>query len=91
MHHHEKDPAYDNVILHVVWVHDTAIFGKNNTEVPVLLLKDYVSAAVRNNYNSLIFHVKSRLVKLMNLFLKIGSRDYSLIDWKENRNLFTIY
>ncbi|PTS98960.1 DUF2851 domain-containing protein, partial [Flavobacterium sp. HMWF030] len=34
VHGHEKDPAYDNVILHVVWEHDTEIFGKNNSEIP---------------------------------------------------------
>lgn len=54
VHHHEKDPAYENVILHVVWEHDTEIFSKNNTEIPVLVLKDYVSAEVLNNYNSLV-------------------------------------
>lgn len=26
LHHHEKDNAYDNVILHVVWEHDTPVF-----------------------------------------------------------------
>jgi hypothetical protein len=54
VHHHEKDPAYENVILHVVWEHDTEIFSKNNTEIPVLVLKDYVSAEILNNYHSLI-------------------------------------
>lgn len=54
VHGHEKDPAYDNVILHVVWEHDTEIFGKNNSEIPVLILKDYTSAEIISNYNSLI-------------------------------------
>jgi hypothetical protein len=45
VHHHERDEAYDSVILHVVWEHDTEIFRKNNTEIPVLELKQYVSAA----------------------------------------------
>lgn len=54
VHHHEKDPAYENVILHVVWEHDTEIFSKNNTEIPVLVLKDYVSAEILNNYHSLV-------------------------------------
>ena len=42
VHHHEKDEAYDNIILHVVWDHDTPVFRKNNTEIPVLELKKYV-------------------------------------------------
>ena len=54
VHHHERDEAYDSVILHVVWEHDTEIFRKNNTEIPVLELKQYVSVAVLDNYKSLM-------------------------------------
>ena len=43
LHHHEKDANYDNVILHVVWEHDTPVFRKDNTEIPVLELKKYIS------------------------------------------------
>lgn len=53
-HHHEKDDAYNNVILHVVWEHDTEIFRKNNTEIPVLELKNYVSKETVDHYNSLM-------------------------------------
>ncbi|OHT47374.1 DUF2851 family protein [Flavobacterium tructae] len=54
VHGHEKDTAYDNVILHVVWEHDTEIFGKNNIEIPVLVLKEYTSKEMITNYNALI-------------------------------------
>jgi hypothetical protein len=54
VHHHEKDAAYENVILHVVWEHDTEVFRKNNTEIPVLELKNYVSEAVLANYQRLV-------------------------------------
>ncbi|WP_125722471.1 DUF2851 family protein [Flavobacterium ustbae] len=54
LHNHEKDPAYKNVILHVVWENDTAIFRENNTEIPVLVLKDYVSKEIVESYNALI-------------------------------------
>ncbi|MFC4478495.1 DUF2851 family protein [Flavobacterium chungangensis] len=54
LHNHEKDPAYKNVILHVVWENDTAIFRENNTEIPVLVLKDYVSKEVIENYKALV-------------------------------------
>ncbi len=54
LHNHEKDPAYKNVILHVVWENDTAIFRENNTEIPVLVLKDYVSKEIIENYNALV-------------------------------------
>lgn len=54
VHHHEKDDAYENVILHVVWEHDTDIFRKNNSEIPVLELKNYVEAETLTNYQTLI-------------------------------------
>ncbi|MBF4519224.1 DUF2851 family protein [Flavobacterium sp. ANB] len=54
VHGHERDTAYDNVILHVVWEHDTEIFRENNTKIPVLVLKDYVSSEIVNSYHSLI-------------------------------------
>lgn len=55
IHRHELDEAYENVILHVVWEHDTEIFRKNNTEIPVLELKHYVATATVENYQSLMF------------------------------------
>ena len=54
VHHHERDEAYENVILHVVWEHDTEIFRSNNTEIPVLELKNYVDSATVTNYQYLM-------------------------------------
>jgi hypothetical protein len=54
VHHHERDEAYENVILHVVWEHDTEIFRSNNTEIPVLELKNHVDAVTIANYQSLL-------------------------------------
>jgi hypothetical protein len=54
LHHHEKDANYDNVILHVVWEHDTPVFRKDNTEIPVLELNKYISNKELENYQSLI-------------------------------------
>ena len=54
VHHHERDEAYENVILHVVWEHDAEIFRKNNTEIPVLELKKYVDKSTVENYQSLM-------------------------------------
>ena len=53
IHSHETDTAYDSVILHVVWEHDTEVFRKDNSEIPVIELKHYVSKEVLNNYNAL--------------------------------------
>ena len=54
IHHHERDEAYDSVILHVVWEHDTEVFRKNNTEIPILELKNYVSKETLEKYQSLL-------------------------------------
>lgn len=54
VHHHEKDENYDSIILHVVWENDAPIFRKDNSEIPVLELKHYVSAATLSNYQALV-------------------------------------
>ena len=53
LHNHEKDANYDSVILHIVWEHDTPVFRKDNSEISVLELKNYVSTAVLENYKAL--------------------------------------
>ncbi|MFC6096834.1 DUF2851 family protein [Flavobacterium qiangtangense] len=53
VHHHENDTNYENVILHVVWEHDTEVFRKDNSEIPVLELKKYVSKKTLENYMDL--------------------------------------
>ncbi|MCX7550580.1 DUF2851 family protein [Xanthomarina sp. F2636L] len=54
VHNHETDKAYDNVILHVVWDHDTEIFRKDNSIIPTLELKEFVDKKVLHNYNKLL-------------------------------------
>ncbi|WP_338731151.1 DUF2851 family protein [Mangrovimonas cancribranchiae] len=54
VHHHEQDKAYDNVILHVVYNHDTDIFRKDNSVLPTLELKNYISKDILSNYNNLL-------------------------------------
>ncbi|KQS47227.1 hypothetical protein ASG38_07135 [Flavobacterium sp. Leaf359] len=54
LHNHETDPNYDNVILHVVWEHDTEVFRKDNTELAVLELSKFVSGKMLENYELLM-------------------------------------
>lgn len=54
LHHHEKDNAYDNVILHVVWEHDTPVFRKDNTEIPTLELNNYINQEELIKYKNLL-------------------------------------
>ena len=53
LHQHEKDTNYENVILHVVWEHDTPVFRKDNSEIPVLELKNYIKEKELENYRKL--------------------------------------
>lgn len=53
IHNHERDDAYDSVILHVVWEHDAEVFRQDNSEMAVLELKHYTDKALLENYNAL--------------------------------------
>lgn len=53
LHNHEQDSAYDNVILHVVYEHDTEIFRRDNSVIPTLELKQYISKGLLDNYKNL--------------------------------------
>jgi hypothetical protein len=39
-HNHQADPAYDNVVLHVVYSADTDIFTKSGFRIPTLCIRD---------------------------------------------------
>ncbi len=54
VHNHEVDCAYDNVILHVVYEHDTDIFRKDNSIIPTLQLKHLIHANVFKIYQRLL-------------------------------------
>ncbi|AWI25621.1 DUF2851 family protein [Flavobacterium pallidum] len=54
IHNHQHDPAYDNVVLHVVWNHDAPIFRKDNTEIHTLELHHFISPGLIQNYEALI-------------------------------------
>lgn len=51
-HQHHKDPAYDNVILHVVWEDDVEVCRPNGSLLPTLILSSFVSKQLVNNYNT---------------------------------------
>jgi len=80
LHNHEQDPAYDNVILHVVWEHDTEIFRKDNTPIPTLALKDFVDVEVLKNYSKL-FAKQNQWINCEKEFAAIDPFVFS--HWKE--------
>ncbi|MBP5548756.1 MAG: DUF2851 family protein [Bacteroidales bacterium] len=53
-HHHSSDEAYNNVILHVVYVNDTDIVLQNGKRMPTLKIADAIPEYVWDNYDELI-------------------------------------
>ncbi|PTM10563.1 MAG: DUF2851 domain-containing protein [Bacteroidetes bacterium] len=80
IHNHETDKAYDNVILHIVWEHDTDVFRKDNSKLPTLVLKDFVAETAIMNYKNLTNNSK----KWINCESDFGEVDDFIIqNWLE--------
>ncbi len=80
LHNHEQDKAYDNVILHVVWEHDTNVYRKDNTTIPTLELKEYISRTALNNYQQL-FSKTNKWINCEQDFANID--DFMMQNWLE--------
>lgn len=53
-HKHQKDDAYDNIILHVVHNNNFTALRKNNEAIPVLEIKDLIPQNIYRKYNNLL-------------------------------------
>lgn len=80
VHNHEVDTNYDNVILHVVWQHDTDVFRKDNSAIPTLVLKDYVHLSALNHYKKL-FQSNTTWINCENDINQIS--DFVINNWLE--------
>ncbi|WP_250434010.1 DUF2851 family protein [Hanstruepera flava] len=80
VHNHETDSNYNNVILHVVWEHDADIYRKDNSVIPTLELKNYISQSVLDNYQKL-FLKSNKWINCENDFPDIDS--FILQNWLE--------
>ncbi len=54
LHHHSTNHAYDNVVLHVVFDHDTAITLQNCQQLPTISIANNIPEALWNNYDALV-------------------------------------
>lgn len=80
-HGHETDPAYDNVVLHVVWENDAEIFRKDNSPIPTLELKPLVKPEILLNYQKLLETKNSKWINCENDFSEFG--DFEMNNWLE--------
>ena len=78
-HHHEIDAAYENVILHVVWQNDIPVVRSNGTEIPTVVLKEYVSENVYKAYHQ--FQQQPKYIFCEDYIHHFHSFDWLL--WKE--------
>lgn len=53
VHRHDEDPNYQNIVLHVVWVHDQEVRYKDRI-LPCLELKNYVDTELLDRYQILM-------------------------------------
>lgn len=81
MHHHERDSAYDNVILHVVWQHDMEVFRKDNSVIPTLELNQLTDSNTLTKYQNLVENKTSRWINCENDFPNFTAFD--LQNWLE--------
>ncbi len=70
-HHHQDDTNYDNVILHVVWEDDIAVYRKDGSEIPTLSLKEYIPLVVLNNYQNLFDSKNYKFINCENEFNEV--------------------
>ena len=80
VHNHETDTAYDNVILHVVYEHDTEIYRKDNSVIPTLELKTFINKDVLHNYQKL-FANQNKWINCESDFAAIP--EFTLNNWLE--------
>lgn len=51
-HHHDHDPKYRNVTLHVVYEHDCEI----QQNIPVIELRDVINSSIIDQYRNIMYH-----------------------------------
>lgn len=53
-HHHQTDAAYNNVILHLVWINDKVIRRKDGSIIPTIVLSAYVDRHLLDKYTTMM-------------------------------------
>lgn len=53
-HQHQQDPAYNSVVLHVVWEEDAQVYRQDGTPVPQLVIRERVDDRLIGEYTALM-------------------------------------
>ncbi len=53
-HNHTADPAYNNVVLHVVYEYDKAVYRNDGTKVPTIEIKPFIHPNIQDRYKALM-------------------------------------
>ena len=61
-HGHHLDPAYQNVILHVVWNHDKTVYGPAGHPITTLQMSEYVDISLLENFQRLLHQQRKRFI-----------------------------
>ncbi len=78
-HHHGKDAAYNNVVLHVVYEHDAMVFTKEKTVPETLELKGRFNIDLFQNYLNLM--ESNRRIPCENYIRKVD--EITISSWLE--------
>ncbi len=54
LHKHQKNEAYNNVILHVVWENDSSIIRQDGSQIPTLELRSITDIKLLDKYQQII-------------------------------------
>lgn len=88
-HHHDSDPAYENVVLHVVWDDDKEVLRGDGTPIPTLELKNRVDKSLIDQYKKLAENPSAipceKLFPDVSELVKHGMLDKALMQRLENK------
>jgi len=89
-HGHQNNPAYDNIILHVVFNDDNPVYRKNHEKIPTIELLHKFNISILNKYKSFIASKNSipchKLLHDINHFDKISWFDNLMAERLETKS-----
>lgn len=87
-HGHNQDPAYNQVILHVVWEANSSrpILRQNGQRIPTITLKEVVSSKkVKSTFSCLGVGRRKKLKSIQRVLAKAGDIRFKLLAEKHRR------